>query len=88
MIEVTEVQFTRFNARRPEDSLQGFISFSINQSFRVGNVALHFKNDEYFLVYPNKVLANNTIITVFSPMTDAVAKEIRAQVLPLCGIEV
>ena len=87
MIEISDVQFIRFNRRRAEDTLIGFISFSLNNAFRVGNVALHLKANEHFLVYPNKVLASNQIINVFSPMNDEIAKEVRAQILPLCGLE-
>ena len=67
---------------KPRDGLLGFISFVLNDSFYVADVAIYSRLDQegYRLVYPMKTLANGAKVNIFHPIKKDVAEKIERQV--------
>ena len=79
-IKLSEIQIVPV---KPNNGLVAFVSFVINDSFFVGDVAIYSRIDQqgYRLVYPAKTLFNGLKINCFKPINKPVADEIERQVL-------
>ena len=79
-IKLTEIQIVPV---KPKDGLIAFVSFVMNGSFFIGDVAIHSRIDQpgYRLVYPAKTLFNGLKINCFKPINKPTADEIEGQVL-------
>lgn len=79
-IKLTEIQIVPV---RPKNGLIAFVSFVLNESFFIGDVAVHSRLDQqgYRLVYPTKILFNGLKINCFKPITREAAQVIEEQVL-------
>lgn len=79
-IKLTEIQIVPV---KPKDGLIAFVSFVMNESFFIGDVAIYSRIDQqgYRLVYPAKTLFNGLKINCFKPINKPVADEIERQVL-------
>ena len=78
-MKLTEIQIVPV---KPKDGLVAFVSFVINDSFFVGDVAIYSRlnQESYRLVYPIKTLFNGLKINCFKPINKLVADEIERQV--------
>jgi len=67
---------------KPRDGLLAFVSFVVDGSFYVGDVALYSRLDGsgIRLVYPMRTLTNGAKVNVFHPIRNDVAEEIERQV--------
>ena len=79
-IKLSEIQIVPV---KPNNGLVGFVSFVLDESFFVGDVAIYSRIDQqgYRLVYPAKTLFNGLKINCFKPINKPVADEIERQVL-------
>ncbi len=79
MIKLTEIQIVPV---RPSKGLVAFVSFILNDSFFVGDVAIYTRIDQpgYRLVYPVRYLVTGLRINCFKPIHKPVADEIENQV--------
>ena len=79
-IKLTEIQIVPV---KPNNGLVAFVSFVLDDSFFVGDVAIYSRIDQqgYRLVYPAKTLFNGLKINCFKPINKPVADEIERQVL-------
>lgn len=79
-IKLTEIQIVPV---RPNKGLVAFVSFILNDSFFVGDIAIYSRIDQprYRLVYPTRVLFNGLRINAFKPIHKPVADEIEDQVI-------
>jgi len=79
MMEISEAQILPV---KPRDGLLAFVSFILDNSFYVGDVAIYSRldGDGIRLVYPMRTLANGAKVNVFHPIRKDVAKEIERQV--------
>ena len=68
---------------KPRDGLLAFVSFILNNSFFIGDVALYTRlnGEGYRLAYPTKVLKNSLKVQCFHPINREVAKAIEDQVI-------
>lgn len=74
-IEISPVKFNK--------GLVAFASFTLNNQFYVGNIAIYTTLDGYGyrLVYPAKTLTNGKQIKLFHPITRGAGKVIRDAVI-------
>ena len=79
-IKLTEIQIVPV---KPNNGLVAFVSFVLDDSFFVGDVAIYSRIDQqgYRLVYPAKTLFNGLKINCFKPINKPAADEIERQVL-------
>ena len=79
MTEVTDIQIVPV---KPRDGLLAFVSFIIDNSCYVGDVALYSRLDGegVRLVYPMRTLPNGAKVNVFHPIRKDVAEAIENQV--------
>lgn len=79
-IKLTEIQIVPV---KPKNGLIAFVSFVLNESFFIGDVAVHSRLDQqgYRLVYPTKILFNGLKINCFKPIKREAAQAIEEQVL-------
>jgi len=68
---------------KPRNGLLAFVSFVINNSFFVGDIALYslLNKEGYRLSYPIKVLKNGLKVNCFHPINNQVAETIETQVV-------
>ena len=80
MMKLTEIQIVPV---KPKDGLIAFVSFVINDSLFVGDIAIYSRIDQqgYRLVYPAKTLFNGLKINCFKPINRSAADEIERQVI-------
>ncbi|MDE2222753.1 MAG: septation protein SpoVG family protein [Candidatus Omnitrophica bacterium] len=66
-LEISEIQIVPIRA---QNGLVAFASCVINKQFYIGNIAIHstFSEDEFRLVYPTRVLANNRATSCVHPI--------------------
>ena len=79
-INLSEIQIIPI---KPRNGLLAFVSFVLNNSFYIGDVAIYSRlNQEgYRLVYPIKVLPNGVKINCFHPINRQAAQAIEEQVI-------
>jgi len=67
---------------KPRDGLVAFVSFVLDESYYVADVAIYSRLDQdgYRLVYPMRTLANGARVNAFHPIRKDVAQEIERQV--------
>lgn len=68
---------------KPHNGLLAFVSFVINNSFFVGDVALYslLNREGYRLSYPIKILKNGLKVNCFHPINSQSAQAIEEQVI-------
>ena len=68
---------------KPRNGLLAFVSFILNNSFYVGDVALYSRlnQDGYRLCYPLKILANGVKVNCFHPITKEASQAIEKAVI-------
>jgi stage V sporulation protein G len=68
---------------KPHNGLLAFVSFVINNSFFVGDIALYslLNREGFRLSYPIKVLKNGLKVNCFHPINNQVAESIEGQVM-------
>lgn len=68
---------------KPRIGLLAFVSFVLNNSFYIGDVAIYSRlnQDGYRLVYPVKVLQNGLRVNCFHPINQQVAQAIERQII-------
>ena len=79
-IVISEIQIIPV---KPHDGLLAFVSFVLNNSFYVGDIALYSRlgGNGYRLVYPIKVLPNGLKINCFYPINRETAQTIEEQII-------
>jgi stage V sporulation protein G len=79
-IKLSEIQITPV---KPKDGLTAFVTFVLNNSFFIGDVAIYSRldGDGYRLVYPTKVLQNGLKVNCFHPINRQSAQAIEEQVI-------
>lgn len=67
---------------KPRNGLLAFVSFVINKSFYVGDIALYslLSGKGFRLSYPIKILKNGLRVNCFHPINSQVAEDIEKQV--------
>jgi DNA-binding cell septation regulator SpoVG len=78
-VRLSEIQIVPV---RPRKGLLAFVSFIVNGSFYVADVAVYsgLGQNGYRLVYPMRTLPNGAKVNVFHPIKKDVAQEIERQV--------
>ena len=79
-ITVSEIEIIPI---KPRNGLLAFVSFVINNSFFVGDVALYslLNREGYRLSYPIKILKNGLKVNCFHPINSQSAQAIEEQVI-------
>lgn len=79
-IKLSEIQIV---PTKPKDGLLAFVSFILNNSFYIGDIAVYSRlNQEgYRLVYPLKVLPNGFKVNCFHPITKEASQAIEKAVI-------
>ena len=79
-IKLSEIQITPV---KPHNGLQAFVTFVLNESFFVGNVALYSRlnGEGYRLVWPIKVLHNGLKINCVHPINKQASQVIEDAVI-------
>lgn len=66
-IQLSEIEIIPI---KPKAGHVGFLSFVLNQSFYVSNIAIYTRPDGGLrLVYPDKILPNGKVVNLFHPIT-------------------
>ena len=67
---------------KPRDGLVAFASFVLNDSFYVGDIAIHSRlgQEGFRLVYPMRTFRNGARVNIFHPIKKEVAREIERQI--------
>ena len=83
-IDLSEIQILPI---KPRNGLLAFVSFVLNSSFYIGDVALYSRLDAkgYRLVYPRRTLPNGKEIECFHPINREAAQAIEGQVFEVFG---
>lgn len=78
-IKLSEINFVPI---RPKNGLLGFVSFVLNNSFHIGDIAIYSRlnREGYRLVYRNRRLSNGAEVNVFFPISRNAANSIEEQV--------
>jgi len=80
VVNVSEIVLseTQIIPVKPRNGLIAFVSFVMNGSFYCSDIALYSRLDGsgYRIVYPDKVLANNTRLQVFHPISKEAAEAV------------
>lgn len=78
-ISVSEIQIIPV---KPNNGLQAFVSFVLNNSFYCADIALHGRSDGsgYRLVYPDRVLRNGCRVQILHPISRLAAIAIETPV--------
>lgn len=78
-IAISEIQIIPI---KPHNGLLAFVSFVLNNSFYVGDIALYSRLDGtgYRLVYPIKILPNGLKINCFHPINYKTTQIIEEQI--------
>jgi DNA-binding cell septation regulator SpoVG len=78
-LEINEIQIIPVRA---QNGLVAFASCVINNQFYIGNIGIHstFNENEFRLVYPTRILANNRTTSCVHPINKETGEAMRASI--------